>query len=95
MVVLPSAFEAATAALTKFGILAPVPRADRPGETWYCLHELTMNAEDMPNFLAGNVSESEMYLADLLCAFLSVLCYYDYLPDRREFFSAPSIWSLR
>lgn len=84
-----SAFEAATAALTKFGVLAPVPRADRPGEIWYCLHELTIDAADMPNYLAPNIHESEIHLSELLEAFLSVFGYYDYLPDRREFFSAP------
>jgi hypothetical protein len=84
-----SAFEATTAVLTKFGLLEPVADDERPGETWYCLHALTMDADDMPNSLARTVPDGDDRLFDLLVAFLKVFCQYDSLSDRRTLFSPP------
>ncbi|WP_213288464.1 hypothetical protein [Bradyrhizobium sp. sGM-13] len=66
--------EAATVALTKFGLLAPVPRADMPGEIWYCEHALTMDADAMPEYLAGRVGKDDPRFAELLQAWLWVVC---------------------
>ena len=84
-----SAFEAATAALTSYGLLTPVPRADKPGETWFCLHVLTMNADEMPEYLVNSVIEQDDRLAGLLEAFLAIFCHYDALSERRVFFTPP------
>ena len=84
-----SALEATTEVLTKFGLLEPVPRADMPGETWYCLHALTMDANDVPNFLAGTVPQGDDRLFDLLVAFLQVFCHYDDLSERHLPFLPP------
>ncbi|MBR1235816.1 hypothetical protein [Bradyrhizobium sp. AUGA SZCCT0182] len=85
-----SAFEATTEVLTKFGLLEPVPRADMPGETWYCLHALTIDANDMPKLLSSSVPQGDGRLFDLLVAFLQVFCHYDYLSDRHAPFSPPA-----
>jgi hypothetical protein len=71
-----TAFEEATGVLTKFGLLAPVPRADKPGETWYCLHALTMDADAMPEYLAGRVGKDDPRFAKMLEAYLGVVCGY-------------------
>lgn len=44
--------EAATRLLRELGLAAPLRRADRPGEDWYCLHALTLDATAMPAALA-------------------------------------------
>ncbi|MBD8904961.1 hypothetical protein MBTS_22450 [Methylobacterium bullatum] len=59
------------------------------GETWYCLHQLTMDADDMPDFLARMVSHGDTRLPELLEAFVVVFCECDSLPDGREAFSSP------
>jgi hypothetical protein len=65
--------EAATVALTRFGLLAPVPPADWPSETWYCLHALTMDADAMPEYLAGRVGKDDSRFAEMLHAWLLVV----------------------
>ncbi|WP_213288463.1 hypothetical protein [Bradyrhizobium sp. sGM-13] len=88
-----TAFEEATATLTKFGLLAPVPRADKPGETWYCLHALTMDADAMPEFLAGRVRKDDPRFAKMLEAYLGVVCGYGDppMPTGREPFDCREI----
>lgn len=84
-----SAFEASTVALTSYGLLVPVPRDDKPGETWFCLHALTMDADAMPDHLASSVRDGDDRLPNLLEAFLRVFCGYDSLSDRHSFFTPP------
>ena len=84
-----SAFEATAGALTSFGLFAAVRRDDKPGETLFCQHALTMDAAEMPAHLANSVLDGDDRLSDLLEAFLAVFCEYDYLPDRHTFFTPP------
>jgi len=83
-----TAFVDAAVALTKFGVLAPSPREGKPG-TWQGPHKLTMDADEMPDFLADSVSNDDDRLFGLLEAFLAVFCEYDYLPDRHTPFTPP------
>lgn len=84
-----AAFENAVSALTAIGVLVPVVRNDKPDETWYCLHALAMNADDMPNHFADVMAESDDRARDVLVAFLQIFCEYDHLPDCRSPFAAP------
>ena len=84
-----TAHEETVGALTKFGLLSPVPRDDMPGETWFCFHALTMDANDMPDALARTVSDNDARLPELLTAYLLIFGHYDALPDHRDFFLPP------
>lgn len=85
-----SAFEAATVALNSYGLPTPVPRDDLPGETWYCLHALTVDADEMPDLLANSVVEGDDRLPKLLETFLAIFCGYDDISDRHALFTPPA-----
>lgn len=85
------AFEAATRVLIGFGLAAPVRRADKPDETWYCRHALTMDSAAMPGVLASTVADGDERLPALLASFLAIVCMHDGLSSEHAPFSpAPS-----
>jgi hypothetical protein len=87
-----SAFEAATLALGSFALIAPVARAERPDDTWYCPQALTMAADAMPDHLARLVGNDDPRLPKLLEAFILVACDYGGLPHARAPFSCPDAY---
>ncbi|GJD84767.1 hypothetical protein HPGCJGGD_2650 [Methylobacterium haplocladii] len=85
------AFEEATRVLKDLGLAAPVPRADKPDETWYCRHALTMDSEAMPGALASAVIDGAR-LEAVLSAFLTLACCHDRLPSERTPFTPPTAY---
>ncbi|MCE4225492.1 hypothetical protein HCU64_17195 [Methylobacterium sp. C25] len=84
------AFEDATRILKEFGLVRPVPRDDKPDETWYCRHALTMSCETMPARLACAIPADDERIEALLSAFLAIACQHDGLSSERAPFTPPS-----
>ncbi|GEP11081.1 hypothetical protein [Methylobacterium gnaphalii] len=76
--------EEATRILKDLGLVRPVPRADKPDETWYCRHALTVDAQAMPDALALAISATD---ERLLTSFLALACGYDGLSSERTPFT--------
>ncbi|MET0256994.1 MAG: hypothetical protein ABW179_00280 [Methylobacterium sp.] len=83
------AFEEATRVLKSFDLVAPVPRADKPDERWYCRHALTLDAGAMPGRLASWIATGDDRLPAVLSAFLTLACGHDGLSAERTPFTPP------
>ena len=82
-------FEAAHAALERIGVLLPRMDADGSIRPYF-----TVDAAEMPNFLAGSVDEADERMEELLAAFLRVACGYDGLSDERDCFTPPPTFAI-
>lgn len=87
-----AAFEEATRVLKGLGLAAPVPRADKPDEDWYCRHALTMDAEAMPGALASAGIDGDVALQAVLGSFLTLGCGHDRLSSERTPFTPPAAY---
>ncbi|GLS43045.1 hypothetical protein [Methylobacterium brachythecii] len=84
------AFEDATRMLKDLGLVQPIPRADKPDESWYCRHALTVPCEAMPALLACSISDDDGRIDALLSAFLAIACQHDGLSSERAPFTPPA-----
>jgi hypothetical protein len=86
------ALEQATRVLKSLGLVRPVPRADKPDETWYCRHALTMPCEGMAALLACSIAPDDERIDALLSAFLAIACQHDGLSSERAPFTPPDAY---
>lgn len=85
-----SSFEHATVVLRDLGVLEPLPRADKPNETWYCEHALTIDADAMPDHLADRIGDGDARLAHVIECFVGLACDVGEMSDERAAFVPPA-----
>ncbi len=88
-----SSFEKAVVVLLALGVITPRPPEERPHETFHCWHELTLDCEAMPDFLARKGGPGAELFGQTLSMFIDVGCNYTELSEERSPFAPPAMFA--